>query len=69
MLSVRRASVTEAAGTLQQAGLIEYRRGKMSVCDRAGLEAVACEDYRLAREAYDRLYGRGARCASLAPGR
>jgi hypothetical protein len=56
MLSVRRASATEAAGVLQHAGLIEYRRGHMSICDRGGLEEVACEDYRLAKEGYDRLY-------------
>jgi CRP-like cAMP-binding protein len=56
MLAVRRASVTEAAGTLQQAGLIEYHRGKMTIQDRQGLEDVACEDYRLTRDAYERLY-------------
>lgn len=56
VLSVRRASLTEAAGMLQHAGLIEYRRGQMRICDRDGLEEVACEDYRLARDGYDRLY-------------
>ncbi|HEV7662239.1 MAG TPA: helix-turn-helix domain-containing protein, partial [Chloroflexota bacterium] len=55
-LAVRRASVTEAAGTFHRAGLIDYRRGHMTLCDRAGLEALACEDYRLMRVAYDRLY-------------
>ncbi|HEY0581496.1 MAG TPA: helix-turn-helix domain-containing protein, partial [Chloroflexota bacterium] len=55
-LAVRRASVTEAAGGLQQAGLIEYRRGQMRIRDRAGLEARACEDYRHTRDAYEQLY-------------
>ncbi len=57
MLGVRRASVTEAVGTLQQAGLIAYRRGKMTVVDRAGLEAAACECYGVIRAEYDRLLG------------
>ena len=57
MLGVRRASVTEAVGTLQQAGLIAYRRGKMTVVDRAGLVAAACECYRVIRAEYDRLLG------------
>jgi CRP-like cAMP-binding protein len=43
MLGVRRPSVTVAAGVLAQAGLISYRRGKMKILDRAGLEAAACE--------------------------
>jgi CRP-like cAMP-binding protein len=55
MLAVRRASVTEAAGSLQEAGLIEYHRGQMTIRDRQGLEFVACEDYRLTRDAYDHL--------------
>jgi len=64
MLSVRRASVTEAAGMLQHAGLIEYHRGHMSICDRDGLEAVACEDYRLTRDGYDRLYDHHSRVSA-----
>jgi CRP-like cAMP-binding protein len=56
MLGVRRASVTEAAGKLHRAGIIDYRRGWISIVDSAGLEAVACEDYQVSREAYDRLY-------------
>lgn len=55
MLGVRRASVTTAAGTLQQAGLIAYRRGRVVVLDRAGLEAAACECYQVVRGEFARL--------------
>jgi CRP-like cAMP-binding protein len=57
MLGVRRATVTEAMGPLQEAGLIEYARGIVGVVDRDGLEAVACECYRIIRDEYRRLTG------------
>ncbi|MEO6778609.1 MAG: Crp/Fnr family transcriptional regulator [Gemmatimonadaceae bacterium] len=57
MLGVRRAGVTVAAGNLQKAGLIKYRRGEITIIDRAGLEAVACECYRRIADVYDRLIG------------
>lgn len=57
MLGVRRATVTEAMGPLQQAGLIEYARGIVRMVDRNGLEAVACECYRIIRDEYRRLSG------------
>jgi CRP-like cAMP-binding protein len=45
MLGVRRVGVTNAAGMLQRAGLIDYHRGELRVTDRAGLEAAACSCY------------------------
>ena len=55
MLGVRRESVTEAAGRLQQAGYIRYRRGHIGVLDRAGLETRACECYAVVKKEMDRL--------------
>jgi CRP-like cAMP-binding protein len=55
MLGVRREGVTEAAGKLQAAGLIHYHRGHITVVDRAGLEARACECYAVVKREYDRL--------------
>jgi Mn-dependent DtxR family transcriptional regulator len=57
MLGVRRPSVSVVAGLLQKAGLIRYHRGRMTVLDRAGLEAACCECYRVVREEFDRLLG------------
>lgn len=51
MLGVHRPRVTVAAGVLQQAGLISYRRGVVTILDRAGLEAASCECYRVVRAA------------------
>jgi CRP-like cAMP-binding protein len=55
MLGVRRSSVTTAAGVLQKAQLIEYRRGTITVLNRRGLESAACECYHVVRGAFDRL--------------
>jgi CRP-like cAMP-binding protein len=57
MLGVHRPAVTLAAGVLQRAGLIRYTRGKVTVLDRAGLEAVACACYEVTRKNYERLIG------------
>jgi CRP-like cAMP-binding protein len=55
MLGVRREGVTEAAGKLQQAGLIRYRRGRITVLDRSGLEARVCECYQVVKSEFERL--------------
>jgi CRP-like cAMP-binding protein len=57
MLGTRRAGVTEAAGKLQDAGLIRYRRGRVIVLDRPGLEAATCECYQVVKKEFDRLLG------------
>lgn len=54
-LGVRREGITEAALRLQNAGRIAYRRGRITVIDRRGLEAGCCECYGVMRREYDRL--------------
>ena len=58
MLGVRREGVTEAAGNLQAAGLIQYSRGKIIVLDRPKLEARVCECYAVVKRETDRLLSR-----------
>jgi CRP-like cAMP-binding protein len=55
MLGVRRASVNEVQRQLQDAGLIRYVRGRVTMLDRAGLEARVCECYRVIRDEHERL--------------
>jgi CRP-like cAMP-binding protein len=55
MLGVRRATVTEAAGALQAAGVIQYSRGVVEVIDRQGLEQASCPCYKIVRDEFDRL--------------
>jgi CRP-like cAMP-binding protein len=69
MLGVRREGITEAAGNLQRAGFIRYRRGHISVVERSGLEAHACECYAVVSKELNRLrsdVGRGAGIPALA---
>jgi hypothetical protein len=55
MLGVRREGITEAAGKLQRAGFIRYRRGHIAVLERAGLESATCECYAVVKKELGRL--------------
>jgi CRP-like cAMP-binding protein len=57
MLGVQRPTVTVAVGTLQHAGLVEARRGRILVLDRDGLERATCECYESVQGAFLRLFG------------
>jgi CRP-like cAMP-binding protein len=57
MLGGRRQSVTVAAGRLQDAGLIRYSRGHITIVDRTGLENYVCECYQVVKTELDRLLG------------
>ena len=57
MLGVQRTGVSAAAGGLQRAGLIRYSRGIVTILDRRGLQARACECYGLSKREFDRLLG------------
>ena len=57
MLGLARPSVTLVMGALQRAGLIAYHRGDLTILDRAGLEAAACECYAITRAETERLLG------------
>jgi DNA-binding transcriptional regulator YhcF (GntR family) len=57
MLGVQRTGVTAAAGALQRAGLIRYRRGTVTVIDRRGLIKRSCECYGVSKREFDRLLG------------
>lgn len=56
ILGVRREGITQAAGDLQRAGVISYRRGHISVLDRLGLESHSCECYAVVKAELDRLH-------------
>jgi len=55
MLGVRREGVTEAAGRLHHDGMIDYRRGHITIVDRPKLEKRVCECYAVVKKEYDRL--------------
>ncbi|MGB9028733.1 MAG: Crp/Fnr family transcriptional regulator [Acidobacteriaceae bacterium] len=55
MLGTRRSSISVAASSLQDAGLIAWSRGRMTIQDHAGLEKAACECYRVVNDEYSRL--------------
>jgi CRP-like cAMP-binding protein len=55
ILGVRRASISDAAGRLQKAGVIRYERGHITVLDRSALEHRSCECYSVVKKEYDRL--------------
>ena len=67
MIGVRREGITEAAGRLQQAQCIRYRRGHITVLDRAGLERRVCECYDVVRKEYARLLGDARQRQQLPP--
>jgi len=56
MLGTRRSTVSLAAATLQQAGMIEYNRGRIAIRDRKALERVSCTCYSIVRKQFDALY-------------
>ena len=57
MLGVQRTGVTAAAGALQRAGLIRYKRGNVTIVDRRGLIRRSCECYGVSKKEFDRLLG------------
>lgn len=57
VLGVRRAGVTEVLRSLQERELLRCRRGKITLCDRPGLEALACECYQILKNEYQYLLG------------
>jgi CRP-like cAMP-binding protein len=69
MLGSRRSSVTVGAATLQGAGYIRYAHGQMTILDRAGLEATACECYKVAHEQFNSLWQLRTTSAIAAGGR
>jgi len=60
MLGVQRTTVTAVARSLQEKGVIRYRRGVVDIIDRAGLQALTCECYGVIRGNYERLLGPAA---------
>ncbi|SNT35609.1 cAMP-binding domain of CRP or a regulatory subunit of cAMP-dependent protein kinases [Noviherbaspirillum humi] len=59
MLGVQRPSVSVVASVLQRAGIIDYKRGKVQILDRKGLEETSCECYGIVQGQFARLLGKG----------
>lgn len=57
ILGVRRPTVSEIASRLQEAGLIRYTRGIVTIADRPGLQRTTCDCYRIVKAEFDRLTG------------
>jgi Mn-dependent DtxR family transcriptional regulator len=57
MLGVRRPTISEAAEALRAREIIAYHRGRISITDRAALEAASCEHYEQLRTVYEELLG------------
>ena len=68
MLGVRREGVTEAAGKLQQAGIIRYRRGHITVLDVTGLNTHSCECYAVVKKEFTRLLNDVRNCHDRSTG-
>lgn len=64
MLGVRRSSVTQTAQSLQDKGLIRYRRGSIEILDLPGLEALSCECFRTVKQQYDQFFEDKRECSS-----
>ena len=64
MLGMRRVGITAAASALQRDGLIQYRRGEITVLDRSGLEAAACSCYATSEQTYNDLLRSDAKASS-----
>ena len=64
MLGVHRPTVSLAASSLQRRALIAYTRGKITIVDRAGLEAASCECYQVNKDQYDAIMHAGLALAS-----
>ncbi len=60
-LGVRRAGISGSAAAFKNEGLIDYKRGRIQILNRQGLESKACECYRVIKDEYDRLYADLAR--------
>jgi CRP-like cAMP-binding protein len=58
VLGVNRGSANQAARALQKAGLIRYRRGRITILDRSGLKTEACECYGIIQDEFDRFFRR-----------